>query len=106
MLKKLGAWTLMLVGTAVFLQPVTANAQSRYDRGYYSYNNGGDRDRYYGDRDHERREWREREERREAAREREWRKREWREHERWERRNGYEGVYGNAYGNPYYRYPY
>ena len=101
MLKRLGALTLLLAGTAAFLQPVAAYAQSPYDRGYYSYNDRGYRDDYYGRRDFERQE---REERREAKREREWRRQEWREHERWERRNSY--VPPSGYGNPYYRYPY
>ena len=103
MLKKLGALTMMLVGTAAFLQPVAANAQSPYDRGYYSYNDRGYRDGYYGNRrDFERRERWEREASKQAWRERKWREQEWREHERWERRNGY----GNGYYNPYGQYRY
>jgi hypothetical protein len=103
MLKKLGALTMMLVGTAAFLQPVAASAQSPYDRGYYSYNNRGDRDGYYGNRrDFERRERWEREARKQAWRERRWREHEWHEHERWQRRNGY----GNGYYNPYGQYRY
>ena len=103
MFKKLGVLTMMAIGTAAFLQPVAAYAQSPYDRGYYAYNDrgyyGGD---YRGRRDFEHREWRERDERKEEWRERKWREQEWREHERWERRNGYD----QRYYNPYSRYPY
>jgi hypothetical protein len=104
MLKKLGALTMMLIGTAAFLQPTVARAQSPYDRGYYSYNDRGYRDGYYGNRrDFERNERWEREARKQAWREQKRREHEWREHERWERRNNY---YNGYYNNPYYRYPY
>ena len=103
MLKKLGAWTMMLVGTAAFLQPVAARAQSPYDRGYYSYNDRGYDNGYYNPRrDFERREWREHEERKQEWRERRWREHEWRERERWERRNSYDNRYYNPYNG--YRY--
>ena len=103
MLKKLGVLTMMLIGTAAFLQPVAAYAQSPYDRGYYSYNDRGYRGDYYGPRrDFDRHERREREAQRQEWRENKWREHEWREHERWERRNSY----NYRYYNPYYGYPY
>lgn len=104
MIKRLGVLTLLLAGTAAFLQPTAAYAQSPYNRGYYSYNDRGYRDGYYGSRDFDRHARHEREERREERREREWRRQEWREHERWERRSSYAPSYG--YYNPYYGYPY
>ena len=85
MLKKLGALTMMLIGTAAFLQPTVAHAQSPYYRGYYSNNDRDYRNGYYGNRrDLERRERWEREARKQAWREQKWREHEWREHERWE----------------------
>jgi hypothetical protein len=104
MLKRLGVLTVMFLGTAAFLQPVSAYAQSPYDRGYYSYNDRGYRNDYYGpNRDYNRQEWREGERREQKWRERRWREQEWRAHERWENRNGY---YNNRYYNPYYGSPY
>ena len=103
MLKKLGVLTTMLIGTAAFLQPVAAHAQSPYYGGYYSYNDRAYRDGHYDSRrDFERQQRWEREARRQEWRERKWREQEWREHERWERRHGYD----NRYYNPYNGYGY